>query len=52
MTVVGTYEFNLEDEYEKVVAAIAVAYPWTELLTAMMILALLGALISIVRKRR
>jgi hypothetical protein len=50
MTVVGSYEFNLEDEYDPVGIPILAEYPWLWLL--LIILIILGVGIAVYATRR
>jgi cytochrome c-type biogenesis protein CcmH/NrfF len=50
MTVVGSYEFNLEDEYDPVGIPILAEMPW--LLPVILILIILGIGIAVFMARR
>jgi cytochrome c-type biogenesis protein CcmH/NrfF len=50
MTVVGSYEFNLEDEYDPVGIPILAEMPW--LLPVILILIILGIGIAVFMTRR
>jgi len=50
MTVVGSYEFNLEDEYDPVGIPVLAEYPW--LLPLLLILIVLGIGIAVFAIRR